>query len=165
MGFGQKSKENRAGPVSAITANFKGNAIDSHGWVPEVSLAGFFGGRHLALELVCGADFSCKLMCGAGPGDLGGSPGSGSAENRWKTGRTIFGQAAFRYPASERPLGMWPGLFGGSGGYHGLRYHDLDMGCRNRPRPALEGPREPRKRPQPALEGPREPRKRPQLEK
>ena len=45
-------------------------------WVPEGSLAGFFVRRHLALELVCGADFSCLLMCGAGPGDLGGGPGA-----------------------------------------------------------------------------------------
>ena len=33
------------------------------GWVPEGNLAGFFGCREAALELVCGADFSCKLMC------------------------------------------------------------------------------------------------------
>jgi len=26
----------------------------------------------MAFKLVCGADFSCILMCGAGPGDLGG---------------------------------------------------------------------------------------------
>jgi len=31
----------------------------------------------LALESVCGADFSCTLMCGADPGDLGGVPGVG----------------------------------------------------------------------------------------
>jgi len=38
--------------------------------------------RHeTVLELVRGADFSWKLMCGAGPGDLGGSRGSNSAEN------------------------------------------------------------------------------------
>ena len=49
--------------------------------VPEGSLAGFFVRRHLALELVCGADFSWELMCGAGPGDLGGSRGSDSAKN------------------------------------------------------------------------------------
>ena len=29
-------------------------------------------GHETALELVSGADFWCKLMCGAGPGDLGG---------------------------------------------------------------------------------------------
>jgi len=49
------------------------------------------------LELVCGADFSWKLMCGAGPGDLGGSRGSLSVENPWKSGPTISGQTAFRY--------------------------------------------------------------------
>ena len=41
------------------------------------SLAGFFVRRHLALELVRGVDFPCKLMCGAGPGDLGGPEGLG----------------------------------------------------------------------------------------
>ena len=45
-------------------------------WVPEGSLAGFFGCHEIALELICGAGFAWKLMCGAGPGDLGGSRGS-----------------------------------------------------------------------------------------
>ena len=35
--------------------------------VPEGSLAGFFGRRDMSLEMVCGDDFSCTLMCGAGP--------------------------------------------------------------------------------------------------
>ena len=35
----------------------------------------FLGCRETALELVCGADFSCRLVCGAVPGDLGGRPG------------------------------------------------------------------------------------------
>jgi len=39
-----------------------------------------------ALELVCGADFSWTLMCGAGPANLGGSRGSASAENHGKIG-------------------------------------------------------------------------------
>jgi len=51
-------------------------------WVPERSLAGFFGCRDIALELVCGADFSLKLTCGAGPGDLGGSRG---ADSGWES--------------------------------------------------------------------------------
>ena len=33
--------------------------------------------REMVLELVSGAGFSCKLMCGAGPVDLGGVPGVG----------------------------------------------------------------------------------------
>ena len=33
----------------------------------------------MALELVSGADFLCKLMCGAGPVDLRESPGAISA--------------------------------------------------------------------------------------
>ena len=47
------------------------------GWpgVPELEHQGFFVRRHLALDLVCGADFSCVLMCRAGPGDLGGTGG------------------------------------------------------------------------------------------
>ena len=37
-------------------------------------------------------------MCGAGPGDLGGgSRGSVSAENQWKTGPNISSQTAFKY--------------------------------------------------------------------
>ena len=44
-------------------------------WVPEGSLAGFFGCRETALELVSGADFWCKLMSRGSPGDLGGSRG------------------------------------------------------------------------------------------
>ena len=35
----------------------------------------------MALELVSGADYSWKLKCGAGPGDLGVSRGSASAKN------------------------------------------------------------------------------------
>jgi len=42
--------------------------------VSEGNLARFFVSR-LALELACGADFSQKLMCGAGPSDLWGGPG------------------------------------------------------------------------------------------
>jgi len=53
----------------------------------EGSLAEFFVRRHLTLELVCGADFSWKLMCGAGPGGLGGSRGPVTAENAGKPGR------------------------------------------------------------------------------
>ena len=53
----------------------------------------------MALEFVRVADFSCKLMCGAGPGDLGGSRGSPSAENPRKTGPEISSQTAFKYPA------------------------------------------------------------------
>ena len=61
----------------------------------------------MALELVCGADFSWKLMCGAGPGDLGGSRGSASAGNLGKTGPKISSQAAFRYPVPVTWLKTW----------------------------------------------------------
>ena len=55
--------------------------------------------RHeIALEMVCGADFACKFTCGAGPGDLGGSPGSVPGENPGNTGPEVSGQTAFRYP-------------------------------------------------------------------
>ena len=43
-------------------------------WVPEGSLARFFVRHRLAFELVCGADFLCKLMCRAALGDLWGVP-------------------------------------------------------------------------------------------
>ena len=45
-------------------------------WVPEGTLA---ARRHLALELVSGADFWCKLVFRASPGDLGASRGRFSA--------------------------------------------------------------------------------------
>ena len=42
----------------------------------------FLGCHDMALELVRGAGFSWKLMCGAGPGDLGGVRGVGFG---WKS--------------------------------------------------------------------------------
>ena len=44
-------------------------------WVPEGSLAGVCGCHEMALELVSGADFWCKLMYRGSPGDLGRSRG------------------------------------------------------------------------------------------
>ena len=41
--------------------------------------------REIALELVCGADFSCELSCGEGPDDPRVSPRSNSAETLQKT--------------------------------------------------------------------------------
>ena len=57
----------------------------------RASLAGFFVCHESAFELVCGADFSWKLMCGEGPGDLEGSRGSDPAVNPRKTGPTNSG--------------------------------------------------------------------------
>ena len=72
-------------------------------WAPEGSLAGFFVRRGLALELVCGPDFSWKLTCGAGPGDLGGGPGGRLRPKiQEKTDPKISSQTAFRYPAPSR---------------------------------------------------------------
>ena len=59
-------------------------------WAHEASLAGYVA-RHGA------ADFSYKMMCGAGTGDLGGSD---SAENGRKTGPNKSRQTALRYPAT-----------------------------------------------------------------
>ena len=56
-------------------------------WLPEGSLAGSCWFHEMALELVCGADFSCKLMCGAGPGDLGGPGGWLRSTIQGKPGR------------------------------------------------------------------------------
>ena len=61
----------------------------------------FFARHHSALELVYGADFSWRLICGAGPGDLGGSRGSISAKVLGKTGPKISSQTAFRYPGMD----------------------------------------------------------------
>jgi len=55
--FGWRSKEN-------LAENLQPDCLQ----VPRTS-------RDMALELVCGADFSCILMCGAGPGDIGVSRG------------------------------------------------------------------------------------------
>ena len=55
----------------------------------------------MALEVPCGSDFSCKLMCGAGPGDLEGSRGSVSVEIFWKIGPRISSQTAFRHPGKS----------------------------------------------------------------
>jgi len=63
-------------------------------WVLEGSLAGFLVRHDMALELVCGADFSWKLMCRADPGDLGAPRGSDSAGTRGKTGPRISSQTA-----------------------------------------------------------------------
>ena len=41
-------------------------------WVLEGGLAAVFGCHDMALELVSGADFWCKLMSRASPGDQGG---------------------------------------------------------------------------------------------
>ena len=47
----------------------------------------FLGCREMALELVCGADFSWKLMCRAGPGDLRGPGGRLRPKSPGKPGR------------------------------------------------------------------------------
>jgi len=45
-------------------------------------------------------------MCGDGPGDLGVSRGSASAENHWKAGPKMSSQTAFRYPATAEKGGF-----------------------------------------------------------
>ena len=64
----------------------------------------------MALELVSGADFWCKLMSRAGPVDLGGVMGSNSGLKPRKTGPKTFSQTAFKYLESEssRPRGNQP---------------------------------------------------------
>ena len=66
-------------------------------WLPEGSMAGFSIRRHVALESACGANLSCKLMCGAGPGC---HRGPDLAEDPGKAGPTISGKTAFKYPAN-----------------------------------------------------------------
>ena len=80
-------------------------------WVPEGSLAGVFGCREIALELVSGADYSCKLMHrGVGSRRSKGVPGSISGLKPGKTESKFFSQTAFRYPFpgtmfNGRPVG------------------------------------------------------------
>ena len=57
----------------------------------------------MTLELVSGADFSLKFMCGAGPGDLGGPGGRLRPKIQEKNGPEISSQTAFRYPVLEFP--------------------------------------------------------------
>jgi len=82
-------------------------------WVPEGNLAGLLGRNETALHLVRGADFSWKLMCGAGPSDLGG-PGVGfgreSREDRPS-------QTAFRYPGhrEQHCVLVWINEYAGAG--------------------------------------------------
>jgi len=63
--------------VAVSVLSFNIDALRTECCVPKGSLAGYLGCREMAFELVCGADFSWKLMCGAGPGDLGGCKGVG----------------------------------------------------------------------------------------
>ena len=72
-------------------------------WIPEGSLAGFIGCRETALDLVCGADLSYKLMCGAGPGDLGGVPGVGFGRKSWENGAENGQPDCLQVPRWARP--------------------------------------------------------------
>ena len=74
---------------------------DTVAQVPEGSLADFCGRHRLALELVCGANFSWKLMCGAGPGDLRESGGRLRAKTTGKTVPKVSSLAAFRNPGYQ----------------------------------------------------------------
>jgi len=82
--------------------------------IEELSTLGQSGGflvRHeTASKLVCGAVFSCKLMCREGPGDLGGSRVSVSAETPGKAGPKISSQTASRYPEEFVKLRTWDPL-------------------------------------------------------
>ena len=57
-----------------------------------------FKGPRGPLELVCGADFSWKLMCGAGPGDLGGSRGRFRQKFQAKPGRKFTARGPLKGP-------------------------------------------------------------------
>ncbi len=61
-----------------------------------------FVARHeIALESVCGAGLSLKLMCGAGPGDLRPPRGSDSADNGRRPG--LLSQTPLKCPAPGSP--------------------------------------------------------------
>ena len=75
-------------------------------WVPEGNLAEVFGCHEMALELVSGADFWCKLMFRASPGDLRGPahahsmrvpPGEWADLHSWKRPMGL---------PSPRPIGL-----------------------------------------------------------
>ena len=63
--------------------------------MPEDSLR-FFVRHEMALDLVCRADFSCKLNCRVSPGDLEGSWGPGRGRDRAGTDHRPGGRGRFR---------------------------------------------------------------------
>ena len=60
------------GPFLVLAVHVIVGLVSAVTWVPEGSLTGVFGCRRLALELVSGGEFWCKLMFQASPGDLWG---------------------------------------------------------------------------------------------
>jgi len=84
------------------------------------SQAEFYWHREMDLDFVCEAVFSCILMCGASPGDLGGSRRSASAENPRKTGPSPSSRLVrsfrdvYNLPWDARPSGC-PREFPGGG--------------------------------------------------
>ena len=103
-------------PDTSFETNSTNNQLHKPNRVPEGSVAGVSVRYHLVLELVCGSDFSCKLMCRAGPRRSRGVPGSISTENPGKTGPKISSQTAFRYPAKNQHRRLNLGLLNRVGG-------------------------------------------------
>jgi hypothetical protein len=89
--------------IDAIRAEVEAtkDVNDMENWVLEGSQVGFVFLHEVALKLVCGRDILCKVMCGAVPGDPGGSQGSMLAGNPRQTDPKISSQAAFRYPGKS----------------------------------------------------------------
>ena len=117
----------------------------------------FLGCRETALELICGADFSCKLMYGAGPGDLGGSRGVGFGRKSRENGLTLLGvgrgtlKRCRGRPRQPRRRGR--GCGGSQGAFRGVLEFEASKVFES-PRKSskvLEGPRRSSK----GLEGPR----------
>jgi len=65
------SEERAQGTLEAVSPDLRGLDLEPSrrrlGWLREGSLAGVFGCHEMALELVSGADFWCKLMSRASP--------------------------------------------------------------------------------------------------
>ena len=113
VSFGRESRENRAEnlqPDCLQVANAKvlvalilgaigtlkrAPLFYSLFWVPEGSLAGGCGCHEMTLELVYGADFWCKLMFRASPGDRWGVAGSVFGLKPRKTGPIFLARLFF----------------------------------------------------------------------
>ena len=95
VGLGRKSPENRSESLQPDCLQAPSprrpwtRLRHAPGWWSRVPAPSgpLFGCREMALEFVCGANFSWTWICGAGPGDIGGPGGRLRPEIQGKPGR------------------------------------------------------------------------------